>query len=205
MFGRSDRGARRPSGGRPDTPGRSAFRATSRAIPVLVGLAAVPVPGLAGDGVVLSRENLNLIRSDTDYAIQVLSERLFELSPQGRLTRPGFDYATRAAMARGRAWRASELLAYDLDADGALSAEEILGHRAFASDARRDALDAILTAADLDGDGALSADEVAAEADRTLIRDWSFAEDLLLMDADGDGAVTPDDIAAFVRAYPSAP
>jgi hypothetical protein len=135
-----------------------------------------------------------------DVAIEALTQRLLDLAPDGRLTRDGLDYAIQSGTARGRSWRGSEILSFDLDRDGSLSADEVRRHRDFASAARTRELEGIMTLADTDGDGTLSAAEISEETDRSLIRDWSFAEDLLLMDVDGDGAVTTGEIPAFVLA-----
>ena len=178
----------------------------TRVLPLLFCLAAVPGNGLAQDGSVFaSEENRNLMDLGPDVAIEALTQRLLDLAPDGRLTRDGLDYAIQSGAARGRSWRASEILSFDLDRDGTLSADEVRRHGEFASAARKRELDGIMTAADADGDGALSAAEIAEETDRDLLRDWTFAEDLLLMDVDGDGAVTTGEIPAFVLAEAAEP
>ena len=139
------------------------------------------------------------ISLDPTAFMEGISKRLHAMSPDGIVTAEMLEKAIQRDLAAERAKVIAKLLAFDLDGDGALSAEEI-----FAGSKRDEStLHLLRLNGDTDGDGSISFAELMAHAkiaaNMTRRRDpRSRPEQIRIFDANGDGTV---DLPEVLRVY----
>lgn len=124
--------------------------------------------------------------------------------PDG-LTAAGIEDHIALERAAGRASALRRMLAMDLDADGALDADELAVTQRAASASGRGRLERQFRAADLDGDGRVDAEEMQADARAAGLRalgeeEATMLRALLSLDRDGNAALSVEEIEAAATA-----
>ena len=148
----------------------------------------------------MSQELESALRQRTD-PVKSLIEELFRIVPDGRLTeaRLAEEVAFRQAAARSRMLQ--QVLAYDLNANFEIEAEEIARARAHVTGERLSRLEQDIAGADTDGDRTISVSElqaIAATATTEISAHRLDRYGLQYLDANEDGIVTAEDITVTV-------
>lgn len=151
----------------------------------------------------LDRRILRQIEGDPDAFLESMIQRLYAVASDGVLTRDEARAQTLVRMAQQRANIQRQVMQYDLDGDGDISAPEIDQLRAQLEGRQEGQLVALAMTADKDADGHLSPRELADYVNRKMGGGKHLdrnAAQVLALDGNRDGRVDAMEIAQVVRA-----
>lgn len=148
---------------------------------------------------------LRRMRMAPDRVLREAASLIYGHGRDGAIDARGIGRALALARADARGRALGQLLRADLDADGALTAEEAAALDGTAALRDRGRTQLALREADADGDGRASAAELAAQAERAARErvtdaDAEAMEALLALDRGGDGRVDLDEVARALAA-----
>lgn len=188
-------------------------RSPLAALAMALGLSALlPSDALAQQSdprAALPPQAQNLLDGDPQRFLELLVQRLYELSPDGTVTRADLQRQERIANARLRADLLAQLLPLDLDGDGTIAAEEVAQVLQNSAPKERARLGVMVLEADGNGDGSVTFAEMVANAEAKLRgrpprQGGIHGVDPLLFDRNGDGSVTVQEVVDWVANPPAA-
>jgi hypothetical protein len=150
----------------------------------------------------LTQKTIDQITRDPRGFTEQTIRQLFQYAPSGELTREAIEVHAAMNAAGRRANHLRNVLAFDLDADMAISASEIERQTPFLNANQSVLLQTVLATSDRDRDGSLSLTELWQNAMSSSLpspKTQHRIEAVLQFDANKDGKVTPDEIAIAVE------
>lgn len=161
----------------------------------------------APDTVELPRSITRIIERSGPEAAERLGREMYEVDPEGKVSAQTIARYEAWHLARTRAREMEELLQFDLNFDGSLSAEELeTAHILAASRGRSGvSLGLLIAQADTNADGSIASAElfatIRAQKPRSRQRISEFKRELRVFDLDEDGTATLAEMVQIVNAY----
>ena len=150
----------------------------------------------------LSPQVMTQLLNNPDRFVEYTIQQLFNLAPNGKLTREAVATRDEMETAQQRANRLGVFFGFDLDGDLEISAAEIDRQMPYLNSNQSAKFQFMIATVDLDRDGSLSLKEMwrqAATSSGSKRFNVQQGEELMKFDANRDGIVTPEEIAAVVK------
>jgi hypothetical protein len=166
------------------------------------------LPGVAMAQGALPPRMIKAIKADPEAYLQDVAALIASAGQGDAITADQLAVSIAVQRARARVDVLAPLLEADLNGDGAVAREELLGTASALKSEARAKLDRAFGAADGDGDGLVTGAELAAkgeDAALSVMGPARLAEVKVLMgfDADADGSVTLDEVRNGLQALVS--
>lgn len=140
------------------------------------------------------------IRRNPEAALEQQLLLLYRYNPDGKVGVADVERFDRVTLARNRVRQMSDLLAFDLDGDGVISAREIRDVKPLSETRDKSRMDFALVSHDANKDGNLSYKELAAGLDAAFAAKGSGGPDNPLMfDLDGNRLVDAAELGKAIR------
>ncbi len=148
------------------------------------------------------------VSSNPSGALRQIMQQFFEMAPNGILTSDAVDLYGKRARAQQRNRTLLTFISYDLDGDGAVSADEIHLQETHLAPQLKADLATKLGLYDKNNDRALDRNEIRAAVAQSIEnspRQSMRLIDLMVFDFDKDGQVTSDEVTKLVNVLDQVP